>query len=108
MSLLSHEGFWEPRVMTCSALHGQGIEAVWETIGDYADAARSQGAFESARAAQNLAWMRQLIDELLRDNLARHPRVKEAMPALEDAVRGAEQTPLSAAQAVLALSRESV
>jgi len=108
MSLLSHEGFWEPRVMTCSALHGQGIEAVWETIQEYAKTARDQGAFDSARATQNLAWMRQLIHELLRDNLARHPKVKEAMPALEDAVRAAEQTPLSAAQAILALSREPV
>ena len=26
MSLLKHEGFWEPKVMTCSALHQQGIE----------------------------------------------------------------------------------
>ena len=94
--------------MTCSALHRQGIEAVWETIREYAEAARSQGAFELARATQNLAWMRQLIDELLRGNLARHPRVKEAMPALENAVRAAEQTPLSAAQAILALSREPV
>ena len=108
MSLLSHEGFWEPRVMTCSALHGQGIEAVWETIQEYAKTARDQGAFDSARATQNLAWMRQLIDELLRDNLARHPKVKEAMPALEDAARAAEQTPLSAAQAILALSKEPV
>ena len=108
MSLLSHGGSWEPRVMTCSALHRQGIEAVWETIQEYAEAARSQGAFESARAIQNLAWMQQLIDELLRDNLARHPKVKEAMPALENAVRAAEQTPLAAAKAILALSREIV
>jgi LAO/AO transport system kinase len=108
MSLLRHEGFWEPRVMTCSALHKQGIEAVWETIREYAAAARSQGALESARATQNLAWMRQLIDALLRDNLARHPKVKEAMPALEAAVRAAEQTPLAAAQAILALAREPV
>ena len=108
LSLLSHEGSWETRVMTCSALQRQGIEAVWETIREYAEAARSQGAFESARATQNLAWMRQLIDELLRDNLARHPEVKEAMPALEDAVRAAEQTPLAAAKAILAISRELV
>ena len=108
MSLLSHEGFWEPRVMTCSALHGQGVEAVWEAIQEYAKTARDQGALDSARATQNLAWMRQLIHELLRDNLARHPKVKEAMPTLEDAVRAAEQTPLSAAQAILALSREPV
>ena len=108
MSLLSHDSFWEPRVMTCSALHGQGIEAVWETIREYAEAARAQDRFESKRATQNLAWMRQLIDELLRDTLARHPEVKAAMPELEAAVRAAEQTPLAAAHAVLALSRKPV
>ena len=106
MSLLKHEGFWEPKVMTCSALHREGIEAVWETIAEYAEAARSGGAFDEARAAQNLAWMRQLIDELLRSSLARHPRVRAAMPKLEAAVRSATQTPLGAAQAILALSRE--
>jgi LAO/AO transport system kinase len=108
MSLLSHDSFWEPRVMTCSALHGQGIEAVWETIQEYAEAARTQDRFESERATQNLAWMRQLIDELLRDTLARHPEVKAAMPEFEAAVRAAEQTPLAAAQSVLALSRKPV
>lgn len=108
MSLLSHDGFWEPKVMTCSALHGQGIETVWETIREYAESARSNGAFGSARATQNLAWMRQLIDELLRDTLARHPEVRAAMPDLEEAVRAAEQTPLAAAQAVLALSQKPV
>ena len=106
MSLLKHEGFWEPKVMTCSALHGEGIEAVWETIVEYAEAARSGGAFDEARAAQNLAWMRQLIDELLRSSLAQHPRVRAAMPEIEAAVRAASQTPLSAAQAILALSKE--
>ena len=106
MSLLKHEGFWEPKVMTCSALHGQGIEAVWETIVEYAEAARAGGTFDEARAAQNLAWMRQLIDELLRSSLAQHPRVRAAMPEIEAAVRAASQTPLSAAQAILALSKE--
>lgn len=105
MSLLKHEGFWEPKVMTCSALHQQGIEAVWETIVEYAEAARSGGIFDEARAAQNLTWMRQLIDELLRSGLAQHPRVRAAMPEVEAAVRSARQTPLSAAQTILALSR---
>ena len=105
MSLLKHEGFWEPKVMTCSALHQQGIEAVCDTIVEYAEAARSGGIFDEARAAQNLTWMRQLIDELLRSGLAQHPRVRAAMPEVEAAVRSASQTPLSAAQTILALSR---
>ena len=106
MSLLRHEDFWEPKVMTCSALQRQGIEDIWKMISDYADASRANGAFDEVRAEQNLSWMRQLVDELLRDQLAKHPRVREALPTIETDVRSAAQTPLVAAQAILALSSE--
>ena len=106
MSLLRHDDFWEPKVMTCSALQRQGIEEIWKMISDYADASRANGAFDEVRAEQNLSWMRQLVDELLRDQLAKHPRVREALPTVEADVRSAAQTPLAAAQAILALSSE--
>jgi LAO/AO transport system kinase len=106
MSLLRHDDFWEPKVMTCSALQRQGIEDIWKMISDYADASRANGAFDEVRAEQNLSWMRQLVDELLRDQLAKHPRVREALPTVEADVRSAAQTPLAAAQAILALSSE--
>ncbi|MCH1610924.1 MAG: methylmalonyl Co-A mutase-associated GTPase MeaB [Luminiphilus sp.] len=106
MSLLRHDDFWEPKVMTCSALQRQGVEDIWKMISDYADASRANGAFGEVRAEQNLSWMRQLVDELLRDQLAKHPRVREALPSLEADVRSAAQTPLAAAQAILALSSE--
>ena len=106
MSLLRHDDFWEPKVMTCSALQRQGIEEIWKMISEYADASRANGAFDEIRAEQNLSWMRQLVDELLRDQLAKHPRVREALPTVEADVRSAAQTPLAAAQAILALSSE--
>ena len=106
MSLLRHDDFWEPKVMTCSALQRQGIEDIWTMISEYADASRANGAFDEIRAEQNLSWMRQLVDELLRDQLAKHPRVREALPTVEADVRSAAQTPLAAAQAILALSSE--
>jgi len=106
MSLLRHDDFWEPKVMTCSALQRQGIEEIWKMISEYADASRANGAFAEIRAEQNLSWMRQLVDELLRDQLAKHPRVREALPTVEADVRSAAQTPLAAAQAILALSSE--
>jgi LAO/AO transport system kinase len=106
MSLLRHDDFWEPKVMTCSALQRQGIEDIWKMIADYADASRANGAFDEVRAEQNLSWMRQLVDELLRDQLAKHPGVREALPTVEADVRSAAQTPLAAAQAILALSSE--
>ena len=106
MALLKHDDFWEPKVMTCSALQRQGIEDIWNMISEYADASRANGAFAEVRAEQNLSWMRQLVDELLRDQLAKHPRVREALPTVEADVRSAAQTPLAAAQAILALSSE--
>ena len=106
MSLLRHDDFWEPNVMTCSALQRQGIEDIWKMISDYADASRANGAFDEVRAEQNLSWMRQLVDELLRDQLAKNPRVREALPNVEADVRSAAQTPLAAAKAILALSSE--
>jgi LAO/AO transport system kinase len=106
MSLWKHDEFWQPRVMTCSALHGMGVEAVWDTIEEYTAAARASGHFDDARASQNLSWMHQLVDELLRNQLARHPRVRSAMPDIESAVRESEQTPLSAAQSIIRMSQE--
>ena len=94
--------------MTCSALNGLGLEAIWEMISQYADLARAQGAFEQARADQNLTWMHQLIDELLRASVSGHPSVQAAMADVEAEVRQAKTTPLAAAQSILALSRQPV
>ena len=55
MSLLRHDDFWEPKVMTCSALQRQGIEDIWNMISEYADASRANGAFAEVRAEQNLS-----------------------------------------------------
>ena len=105
MSLLSHGDIWDPPVMTCSALQGNGIDEIWQAIADYRQVTMNAGSFQRTRAQQNLAWMRQLIDELLRNSLAQHPAVKAALPDIEAAVTNTELTPLSAAQSVLALAK---
>ena len=105
MSLLSHGDIWDPPVMTCSALEGNGIDEIWQAIADYRQVTMNAGSFQRTRAQQNLAWMRQLIDELLRNSLAQHPAVKAALPDIEAAVTNTELTPLSAAQSVLALAK---
>jgi len=105
LSLLKHPGFWQPEVTTCSALKNQGIDAVWRMIESYREQARARGAIDSQRAEQNLAWMRQLIDELLRARVRDHPAVKEALAALENDVRQAVVTPLAAASEIVRLGQ---
>lgn len=105
LTLLKHSELWTPRVMTCSALENSGIDAVWQMVEEYRACAESAGAIEHRRAEQNLAWMRSLIDELLRMELAANPSVHAAMPSLQAAVRHGDTTPLAAAMEVLALGR---
>ncbi len=105
MSLLSHTEFWQPKVMTCSALEGMGIEEVWVTIKEHSAAAHKAGTFGENRAQQNLAWMHQLIDELLRASANDNSEVRAAFARIESAVRSATQTPLSAAQQIITLWR---
>lgn len=104
MSLLKHTGFWEPRVMTCSALKKQGVDSVWQTIGEYQSQAKSSDAFTTKRATQNLDWMRQLVNELLKRRLTNNPAVRAALPGIEARVSQAEVTPLAAALEVMSLS----
>src|SRR5262245_50358875 len=43
---------WEPKVLTASALEGEGIADVWSTVEEYISAARHAGEFERRRAEQ--------------------------------------------------------
>jgi len=101
MNLLRHTTFWTPRVMTCSALKGINIEAVWGMIVDYALQARDNNAFDSQRVRQNLDWMHQLVDEMLRLKLSRNAAVKSMLPALEQAVKDLKTTPYAAARQII-------
>ena len=105
MSLLKHPEAWMPQVLTCSALEGRGIDNVWSMIMEFETAMRASQLFEAKRAGQNLSWMRQLIDEMLRAGLSHNPSVRAALPEIEAQVRATALTPLAAAEHILALAR---
>lgn len=106
LSLLKHPGFWQPSVITCSALQKKGVDAIWAMILEYRKQGEAEGAIAIKRAEQNLSWMRQLVDELLRASIEGHPAVRQALPTIESAVREARQTPLAAALAIMDLAAQ--
>ena len=53
------------------------------------------------RAEQNLQWMWQLTDELLRQQLTDHSGVGEIMPVLREKVGRGELTPVTAATQII-------
>ena len=72
----------------------------------FKDASVNAGALESRRSTQNLAWMYQLIDDMLRVNIKTHQSVKSLLPTIEQEVREATMTPLAGAQKIIALSQQ--
>lgn len=97
MHLLRHNTFWTPRVMTCSALTQDNVEAVWGMISDFRIDAIKNDCFYEKRARQAKDWMDKLIGELLQMKLDQNPEVKQLRPELEAQVLAGETTPYAAA-----------
>jgi LAO/AO transport system kinase len=103
MHLLRHEGQWIPQVQTCSALKNEGISDVWEMILEFWRSSDEAGELQHAREAQQLAWLRQLIQEGLQARFSAHPGVKAAIPEIESQVADQQITTYTAAKRVLDL-----
>ncbi|MCB1703480.1 MAG: methylmalonyl Co-A mutase-associated GTPase MeaB [Halioglobus sp.] len=101
MSLLRHNSFWTPRVMTCSALTSHNIDAVWAMLLEYYYEALACNAFISKRNQQNLDWMRQLLNEMLLLKLSQNATVKSLLPDLERAVERQEITAFAAVKQIM-------
>jgi len=105
MSLLASNDFWKPEVHTCSALERQGIEECWSMMGRFQQESKDCHAYDRKRAEQNLQWMWQLTDEMLRQQLTDHPGVGKTLPRLRDQVGRGELTPVTAATQIIAQLR---
>jgi LAO/AO transport system kinase len=101
MTLLRHNSFWTPRVMTCSALTTTNIDGVWNMLVEYYYEALEKDAFTSKRTQQNLDWMRQLMNEMLLLKLTQNAKVKALLPELERAVQNQEITAFAAVRKVM-------
>ena len=101
LSLLTQSGFWSPEVRTCSALERSGIAEAWNMVRRFHDEALAAGHLASMRSEQNLQWMWQLTDQLLRQQITDHPTLTTQLSAIEAEVGAATLTPLSAAQRII-------
>ncbi len=101
LHLLQHGEGWTPRVLCCSALENHGIDAVWEMILEFRQAAEASGSLMARRARQNGAWLKRLIHELLEQRFRADPTVRAELPRLERQVLAGELTPRAAARKLL-------
>lgn len=102
-NLLHYTSFWTPRVMTCSAIEHQGIDAIWGMIVDYYFMSLDSGTFYKKRSKQNIEWMRRLLHEMVDIRIATHPQIRSLFPQLEAQVTNGTVTPFAAARRIIDL-----
>ena len=92
---------WVPRVLTSSAVTGEGIEAVWSLVLEHRAHVEHGGHLERQRQDQALAWLHELVAGELNRLFRADPRVAALLPAQERAVRAGRSTPFAAARTLL-------
>ncbi len=92
---------WKPRVLAASAMTGEGVSEVWDTIREHRAALTESGELESRRRAQSREWMWNLVSEGLQEAFRSHPVVSARIAALEAEVEAQKTTPAAAARELL-------
>ncbi len=91
---------WIPRVLSTSALRGEGIEVLWQTVLDQRQQLGDLGLAQH-RQEQAVRWLRNLVEDGLWQQLLGRPGVPERLAELEAKVRAGEIRPGRAAAELL-------
>jgi len=106
LGLLRSPSAWKPPVLKVSALHGRGIEEVWQTIQDHHAASEESGEFAERRRHQAEAWLWTLVEEGLQREFRVHSEVSNRLEAVVCAVESLEMSPAAAANELLEAFRK--
>ena len=94
---------WAARVVTCSAMTGEGIASIWDMILEHRQQLEATGWIQRRRSQQSVEWMNELLLQGLEESFAASPTVAARMPGLKDAVAQGRSTPFAASRELLTL-----
>jgi LAO/AO transport system kinase len=92
---------WQPKVLISSAQTGLGIEEIWQTIVNYKNQAQASGYFEANRQEQNVSWLKEYFDHLLRSDYTNFKDLKITLKNIEHDVATKKISPHHGAQRLL-------
>lgn len=93
---------WSPPVVTYSALTGDGLAAIWQSICDYRQSSEASGALARKRRDQQVTWMWSMLEERLFAKLRADPELKSRLPQIEKAVAAGKLSPMLAVEEIAA------
>ncbi len=92
---------WTPKVLRCSALHGEGITEIWQTIGRHRQALEQAGELDAKRKRQRQSWFWSEVQAGLLDRLHRCPASNELIQRLQARIDHDTLLPAQAAEELL-------
>jgi len=92
---------WQPPVVSCSGLTGDGLEYLWDQIALHQRLMGATGERAERRRAQQVGWMWAMVDDQLRDELHNSPDVASLLSDLIDSVAAGNTAPGIAAATIL-------
>ena len=96
------ESLWTPKVITLSALKGEGVDGFWAAVQEFRRLQTANGRLAARRERQSLAWMWERIDAGLKQAFRQHPQVRELLPRLQQDVVAGRIAASTAARNLLA------
>ena len=94
---------WQPKVTMCSALHNEGIDAIWDIILDYIETTTQNNYFNTKRSEQNKFWLIQTIEAQLKSDFFNRETIKKELSKQLQLIETNETTPFAAADYLLKL-----
>ena len=92
---------WSVPVLTCSGLHGEGVEALWGEVEAFQSALEAAGEWQPRRAKQRVQAMWRAIEWGVMEVFRSRPEIVAAIAELEPSVREGNVTPDRAAAELL-------
>ncbi|MCY4051426.1 MAG: methylmalonyl Co-A mutase-associated GTPase MeaB [Gammaproteobacteria bacterium] len=92
-----HQG-WKPRVMKTSALEGEGISQLWNTILEFRKQTEKTNAFVANRQRQLLDWIHLEAREMILDQFEKDPTISQLHVDLAKKVTGSSMSYITAAR----------
>lgn len=71
---------WETKAYTCSALHEEGIDTIWEVVDNYVKYTKKANLFQQRRKEQQFLWLNETLQAQLLNRFYEHPVIKENLP----------------------------
>ncbi|MBN1132786.1 MAG: methylmalonyl Co-A mutase-associated GTPase MeaB [Bacteroidales bacterium] len=103
-----HPSGWNPRVLTCSSLNGNGIGDIWDMIRDYRQLTESNGYLLLKRRDQSKYWFYETIKEGIFNRIFSNKSLQNRLKAFEEEIIQGRITPFQAAMKILSESGRDV